>query len=135
MGDCGYKDSAGAIWFCGRKVERVETAQGTLFTEPCEQVFRSHAHVERCALVGLGPRGAQTPALVVQLRKQAGRPTASENVVAAELRERARTHIHTAGITKFFFHPNFPVDVRHNAKIHRLTLARWAATQKPVLVS
>jgi olefin beta-lactone synthetase len=135
MGDCGYKDSAGAIWFCGRKVERVETAQRTLFTEPCEQVFRSHPQVERCALVGLGPRGAQTPALVVQLRKQAGRPTTSANVVAAELRERARAHAHTAGITQFFFHPNFPVDVRHNAKIHRLTLARWAATQKPVLVS
>ena len=35
----------------------------------------------------------------------------------------------TVGIRKFYFHPAFPVDVRHNAKIHRLTLARWAAGQ------
>jgi hypothetical protein len=25
------------------------------------------------------------------------------------------------------FYPSFPVDVRHNAKIHRHTLALWAA--------
>jgi hypothetical protein len=27
----------------------------------------------------------------------------------------------------YFFLERFPVDVRHNAKIHRLSLARWAA--------
>ncbi len=47
--------------------------------------------------------------------------------LARELRELALRHPHTAGIRRFFFHPRFPVDVRHNAKIHRLTLARWAA--------
>ena len=29
----------------------------------------------------------------------------------------------------FFFHPEFPVDVRHNAKIFREKLAVWAAHQ------
>jgi hypothetical protein len=46
--------------------------------------------------------------------------------LARELRELALRHPHTAAIDRFFFHPGFPVDVRHNAKIHRLTLARWA---------
>ena len=33
-------DPAGRLWFCGRKAERVVTANGVLHTEPCEQVFR-----------------------------------------------------------------------------------------------
>ena len=30
MGDCGFIDAAGRLWFCGRKAERVETAAGPL---------------------------------------------------------------------------------------------------------
>ncbi len=123
MGDCGYLDPQGRLWFCGRKVERVETAQGTLFTEPCEQAFRCHPHVTRCALIGLGKPGQQRPAIVVE----AG-PGNSNTYpgFARELRALALRQPHTAGITLFYFHPKFPVDVRHNAKIHRLALAHWA---------
>ncbi len=125
LGDCGYLDDSGRLWFVGRKAERVETAGGPLFTEPCEQVFRQHPRVARCALVGLGPRGRQDPALVVE----APPPGAGDaRAFAAELRALARAHPHTAGISRFYFHPRFPVDVRHNAKIHRLTLAAWAAS-------
>jgi acyl-CoA synthetase (AMP-forming)/AMP-acid ligase II len=124
MGDCGYLDAAGRIWFCGRKAERVETAAGSLHTEPCEQVFRAHPGVTRCALIGLGPRGAQRPALVVE-----GKP-AGARAFARELRALALAYPHTAAIDRFYFHPCFPVDVRHNAKIHRLTLAMWATTAK-----
>jgi acyl-CoA synthetase (AMP-forming)/AMP-acid ligase II len=126
MGDAGYLDASGRLWFCGRIAERVETSVGPVFTEPCEQVFRGHPRVARCALIGLGPRGQQDPALVVQ-------PVASltdESAFAQELRILAQRHPHTSAIRRFFFHPSFPVDVRHNAKIHRLTLARWAAEQK-----
>ena len=128
MGDCGYLDSEGCLWFCGRKAERLETANGPMFTEPCEQVFRPVPKVARCALVGLGQRGSQIPVLIVQpVRKLSSEEKLS---LASELRERARQHPHTQGITRFYFHPAFPVDVRHNAKIHRLTLAKWAATAK-----
>jgi acyl-CoA synthetase (AMP-forming)/AMP-acid ligase II len=127
MGDCGYLDYSGRLWFCGRKAERVETAAGPLFTEPCEQVFRLHPRVTRCALIGLGPRGQQRPALVIE----APAPRAGEaRAFAGELCAVARQHPHTSAISLFFFHPEFPVDVRHNAKIHRLTLAEWAATAK-----
>lgn len=128
MGDCGYFDDEGRLWFCGRKAERVETAAGPLFTEPCEQVFRDHPKVARCAFIGLGSRGQQTPALVVQPSKPL--ISSEEKALADELRKLAVQHVHTSGIKTFFFHPRFPVDVRHNAKIHRLTLAKWAATAK-----
>ncbi len=131
MGDCGYLDPAGRIWFCGRKVERVETEDGPLFTEPCEQVFRTHPRVTRCALIGRGGYAdiptviLKIPALVVE-----GSPTDSADrlAFARELRALAIMHPHTAQIRRFYFHPKFPVDVRHNAKIHRLALAQWATT-------
>ena len=125
MGDAGRIDDEGRLWFSGRIAERVETATGSLYTEPVEQVFRGHPQVVRCALIGLGQRGQQEPALVVQ---PVVGMTTDEATLAGALRELARQHPHTMEIRKFFFHQSFPVDVRHNAKIHRLTLTQWAVT-------
>jgi olefin beta-lactone synthetase len=125
MGDCGYLDSAGRLWFCGRKAERVQTEAGTLHTEICEQVFRGHPRATRCALIGLGQPGRQVPALVAETADQS-----DGLLLAAALRQLALAHPATAGIRRFYFRPKFPVDVRHNAKIHRLSLARWAATAR-----
>ena len=60
MGDVGYRDNQGRLWFCGRK---------------------------------LLERGAAFP--------------------------------HTWRIKTILFHPSFPVDIRHNAKIFREKLAVW----------
>ena len=127
MGDAGYLDAAGRLWFCGRVAERVETAAGPLFPEPCEQVFRGHPAVARCALIGLGPAGRQVPALVVQ----PATPVDPARL-AGELRALGARQRHTAGIRRFHFRPRFPLDVRHNAKIDRAALARWAATAPAV---
>jgi acyl-CoA synthetase (AMP-forming)/AMP-acid ligase II len=125
MGDCGYRDADGRLWFCGRKAERVHTSRGTLHTEPCEQVFRQHPRATRCALVGLGEPGRQRPAIIVETKVN----NANEaRALAAELRALALRQPHTAAIDVFCFRERFPVDVRHNAKIHRLALARWAVT-------
>lgn len=127
MGDCGYVDRGGLLWFCGRRVERVVTQFGTLYTEPCEQVFRQHPRAARCALIGLGEGNRRIPALVVETAVKSSRDA---RALARELRLLALEHKHTAEIKRFYFRKKFPVDVRHNAKIHRLTLARWAATAK-----
>ncbi len=119
MGDCGCLDGEGRLWYFGRKAERVETPEGTLFTEPCEQVFRAHPRARRCALIAL----AGEPALVVETRL---RGEADALGLVAELRGLARGHPHTAAIRTFFFRRHLPVDVRHNAKINRLALATWA---------
>ena len=111
------------------QVERVQTAHGTLHTEPCEQPFRVHPWVRRCALIGLGPPGAQTPALVVEPESKNFQDGLT---LAKELRALGRNHPSAGAIRSFYFHSPFPVDVRHNAKIHRLTLAAWAARNQPV---
>jgi acyl-CoA synthetase (AMP-forming)/AMP-acid ligase II len=130
MGDCGFFDSEGMLWFCGRKVERVRTAERTLHTEPCEQPFRAHPRVARCALIGLGAPGTQIPALVVEAKPK---DSLDAQAFADELRALGRTHPAASAIRHFFFLTPFPLDVRHNAKIHRLTLARWAARNQAVV--
>jgi acyl-CoA synthetase (AMP-forming)/AMP-acid ligase II len=123
MGDLGGRDEQGRIWFCGRKSHRVVTPSETLFTIPCEAVFNTHPDVFRTALVGIGEPGGQRSVLCVELEK--GR-WVDRDKVRRELLEIGKAHIHTHGITTILFHPGFPVDIRHNAKIFREKLARWA---------
>jgi len=125
MGDCGYLDTRGRLWFCGRKAERVETAEGTWFTEQVEPIFNLHPFVLRSALVGLGPKGSQRPVLILEVVKGMKPSAALKEDLSAWARIQPQT-VNLARIADFLFHPSFPVDVRHNAKIHRLTLAKWA---------
>ncbi|MDO5505195.1 MAG: fatty acid CoA ligase family protein [Pseudoxanthomonas suwonensis] len=129
MGDLGYVDAEGRLWFCGRKSQRVVVdADTTLCTEQLEPVFNTHPEVARSALVGVGPAGAQVPVLCVELRP--GTDAAQWRRIEAELRQLADGRVHTAKVRRFLHHPRpFPVDIRHNAKIGRETLAAWAASQ------
>lgn len=127
LGDAGYLDAQGRLWFVGRKAERVETRDGTLFPDQVEPIFNQHPDVRRTALIGLGERGHQRPAIVVEpaSREIVATPSLRRKLVR-ELRALGAQHPHTDRIRLAFLHPAFPVDVRHNAKIHRLTLAQWA---------
>jgi len=128
MGDVGYLDQEGRFWFCGRQVHRIRTNKETLYTVPCEAVFNEHPRVYRSALVALGAPGAQTPVLIVQTHPgQQPNSLGERQQLFAELRDLARAHQHTCTIEQFLVHPDFPVDIRHNAKIFREKLAVWAA--------
>jgi acyl-CoA synthetase (AMP-forming)/AMP-acid ligase II len=129
MGDVGYFDDQGRLWFCGRKSHRVVTPTATLFTIPCEAVFNNaHELVERTALVGVGPLGSMKPVLCVERGLM---PTADiVKRVRGVLEEVAARHTHTREIRTFLFYPgSFPVDIRHNVKIFREKLAAWAAKE------
>ena len=127
MGDVGYFDAQGRLWFCGRKTQRVETASGPLYTEQVEPVFNTHPDVKRTALVGVGPHGRQKPVLCYEL--QPATTQTCRLLVVDALRTIAARHVHTSGIDTFLCHPAFPVDIRHNAKIGREKLAMWAEKQ------
>ena len=122
MGDVGYFDGDGRLWFCGRKTQRVETAAGPLYTEQVEPVFNTVAGVRRTALVGVGEAGSQLPVLCYELL-----PDADAALVEPQLRALAASHPKLAGISHYLRHQGFPVDIRHNAKIGREKLAVWAA--------
>jgi len=124
MGDLGYFDDDGRLWFCGRKAHRVETPDRTLYSVQCEGVFNAHPAVFRTALVGVERAGTTEPMLCVELDRLHRSEAAT---VRRELLEMGSRHEHTAGIREILFHNAFPVDVRHNAKINRAVLAAWAA--------
>ncbi len=127
MGDLGWIDEGGRLWFCGRKSQRVEAADGPLYTEQVEPVFNTHTAVRRSALVGVGEKGAQMPVLCVEL--EPGTAEAARERIEAELLNLGQRHPHTARVQRLLFHPGFPVDIRHNAKIGREALARWASAR------
>ncbi|MGH8051793.1 MAG: olefin beta-lactone synthetase [Arenimonas sp.] len=129
MGDLGWIDENGRLWFCGRKSHRVETAQGPLFTEQVEPVFNTHPKVKRTALVGVGKPGGQTPILCIELHQNAS--SQEQEKIRDELEKIGNAFVHTGGIHHFLFHPDFPVDIRHNAKIGREKLAVWASKKLP----
>jgi acyl-CoA synthetase (AMP-forming)/AMP-acid ligase II len=128
MGDVGYFDESGRLWFCGRKAHIVFTEHGPLYSIRCEAIFNQHKHVYRTALVGIGERGHQTPAVVVE--PEAGRMPSNESArkqFESELLELGATSSLTAGIRNVLFREALPVDTRHNVKINREALAVWAA--------
>jgi len=121
-GDVGYLDAADRFWYCGRKSQRVETAAGPLFTECVEAIFNTRPAVRSSALVGVGPRGSQTPVIVVEAKATSGE-------LRKELLAIAQLHTMTRPIRNVLEHPSLPVDVRHNAKINREQLALWASSR------
>ena len=124
MGDVGWMDQKGRIWFCGRKSHRVITAGGTLFTIPCESLFNKNPRVFRSALVGVGPSGRQEPVICIELhRTDDGK---NRGHLEKELLGIAAGNELTNSIKTILFHKAFPVDIRHNSKIFREKLALWA---------
>jgi len=127
MGDLGWQDKKGRIWFCGRKSHRVITETGSLFTIPCEAIFNQHSGVLRSALVGVGEKTRQEPVICIELKPEAR--GLGRDQLTRELLELGRQNILTQSIDVILFHKAFPVDIRHNSKIFREKLAVWAAKQ------
>ena len=126
MGDVGYLDAQQRLWFCGRRGHRVCLEDMTLFTIPCEAVFNVHPKIARTALVGIGSKGHQEPVLIIEPLHNKEYDT---QTLIAEARELGQASELTKMITHYLIHPDFPVDIRHNAKIFREKLSLWAEGQ------
>jgi hypothetical protein len=80
--------------------------------------------VFRSALVGIGPPPQQEPVICIELHKSDDGKNRAH--LEKELLEIAAANELTNGIKTILFHKAFPVDIRHNSKIFREKLARWA---------
>jgi len=135
MGDVGYLDAQERFWFCGRKAHRVETVHGPCFTICCEAIFNEHPGVNRSALVGVSepglPEGKLRPVLIIEPKDPS---ILQDRTKLAKMKEELLVLGAASPLTEkigtLLFHPSFPVDIRHNAKIFREKLAVWAAEQK-----
>ncbi|NYE40634.1 fatty acid CoA ligase family protein [Streptomyces fulvorobeus] len=128
-GDLGWLDDKGRLFYCGRKAHAVHTTGGTLYTEQIEAPCNSLPGIARTALVGVGSPGRQRAVLCIELERSGNR----HHTADLEQRVRQRLHGLPGGelIEHLLIHPGFPVDIRHNAKIERGKLARWAARALP----
>ncbi len=125
MGDLGYFDEQGRIWFCGRKAHRIQTAEELLFSVPIEGIFNAQASVFRSALAGIVREGRVEPVLWIQPEK--GLTRSEKKALILKLQELAAGRVETRSIRHILLHHSFPVDIRHNAKINRALLAQKAA--------
>lgn len=121
-GDLGYLDSSGALWYLGRQSQVVWVCGRSYPADACESVFLDLPGLARAALVQAGPDRA---ALVVEPLPEG---------MAADLKDRIRCRAAEVGldvpISTVLIHDGpFPVDRRHNSKIDRDALCRWAAFQ------
>lgn len=131
MGDVGYFDTDGRLWFCGRKAHIVATATGPMYSVCCESIFNNHPAIYRSALVGIGPQGQQIPVIVAEPDSGQFPSSAHESqLLRDELLQLGKQNPLTASIKRILFHPSLPVDTRHNVKINREQLAEWAARQQ-----
>lgn len=122
MGDIGFLDESGRLWFCGRKSHVVTTSTHQLYPIPVEAIFNKHQDVLRSALVGLGIPGNQVPAIVIQRKDRQFLSGKGRSIFESELLSIAKKYPHTKDIQKIYLSKSFPVDVRHNIKIDRLKL-------------
>ena len=107
---------------CGRKKHGVVCTDGTtLFPVPCEAIFNLHTAVDRSALVGVN----REPVIIIE--RVVG-SSISDADLTSELLKSASQNPLTEKIKKVLYHPSFPVDVRHNAKIDRPKLVLGSET-------
>ncbi|MCA9569461.1 MAG: AMP-binding protein, partial [Myxococcales bacterium] len=125
MGDLGYLDPQGRIWFCGRKSHRLQTKDGMLPCVPVEGITNEHPDVFRTALVGVGEPGAEEPVLIVEMQKGKTFTPGTADALKALTVGTPYEHV----FAQVLPHPGFPTDARHNSKIRRGDLRTWATRQ------
>lgn len=129
MGDLGYYDTEGQLWYCGRKSQRVQCRAGTLYPVCCEGVFNAHPAVRHSALIAVDAKGQRQAGLCIETLRPQSLPQRKK--LRAELQQLAQKFKLTAAIAHFYFLNKLPVDRRHNAKILREQLTREIGKCRP----
>ena len=121
-GDVGHLDQQGRLWIEGRMIHIITTADGPVTPVGIEQAVESLSEVGHAAAVGVGPSGTQQVVVVVVPAEPPARPDLAPRALA----ERVRAVV-CVDIAAVFVVPALPVDKRHNSKIDRTRVGRWAS--------
>ena len=122
-GDVGHIDTAGRLWIEGRVEHLIHGSTGTLAPVSIELQAESVEGVDRAAAVGIGPPGTQQVAVVIA-GESLGRAVVADATITAAIRA-----VVTTDVAAVLVAPTIPVDRRHNSKIDRSRVQRWAAAQ------
>ncbi|WP_454083310.1 AMP-binding protein [Georgenia sp. Marseille-Q6866] len=129
-GDVGHLDAEGRLWVEGR-LSHVVTAPGGVITPVAvEHAAERVPGVLRVAAVGVGPAGTQQLVVVLETDpavdrcSRAGASLATPGLTRAVRRAVAEAcGVPVAAVLRV---RELPTDVRHNAKIERGRIGRWA---------
>ena len=123
MGDLGYLDDLGRIWFCGRKVHALEWDDQWYYSICVEGPFNQIEGVKRTALV---QDVEGRPSLCFEMNKL--------DFESQRFKEKVGALCHTLNLNKvikrIYYCQAFPVDGRHNIKIDRKLLSLWIQEKK-----
>ena len=129
-GDVGHLDEAGRLWVEGRAAHVLATADGLFTPVQVEEAAEAVPTVRRSGAAVVGPRGTQQVVVILETEEghrpgKAARPrpaaTSLQEAVRRSVRERAGVEVVAVFVTRCL-----PTDIRHNSKIDRAALSRWA---------
>ncbi len=114
MGDIGFKDEEGRLWFCGRKSHRIDLDDHVIGTIPIESLINQIPGVSKSALVC--PK--KDPIIVIEGKRSGS--------LEKEIKVKIQQDDRLSEVKGMAFLEQFPVDVRHNIKIDRLKIRDMA---------
>ncbi len=118
-GDVGHVDAEGRLWVEGRAVHVIHSVDGVVTPVPIERAVEQGLPIARSAAVGVGPPGRQQLVVVLE--------DSGADVGLADAGRTARVRsIVEQPVAAVLNSAALPVDIRHNAKIDRTAVARWA---------
>ncbi len=120
-GDVGMFDHEGRLWIQGRLVHVITTSAGVVTPVGIEQRVQAVEGVGRAAAVGVGPAGTQLLVIVAEANPAVTRPAIAPESVVDAVRS-----VLDAPVAAVLQVPALPTDIRHNSKVDRTRLARWA---------
>lgn len=124
-GDVGHLDDLGRLWVEGRMQHVVTTPDGALTPVGVEQAIERVEGVGLAAVAGVGPAGTQAAVAIVETVPATRTAGPAPAGLAHKVREAAAGA--GAAVAAVLVVPAQPTDIRHNAKIDRTRLSRWAA--------
>ena len=122
-GDVGHLDSAGRVWVEGRLQHVLTTPDGVVTPVGPEQRIEGVDGVGRAGVAGIGPIGTQQVVAVVETEPAVRRPGLASPQLAAAVRAAAGVRLAAVLVV-----PVLPTDIRHNSKVDRTRLSRWAGS-------
>ena len=122
-GDVGHLDAAGRLWVEGRLVHLITTAAGPVTPVGVEQRIEAIGGVAAAAVVGVGPTGIQQVVAVVVPPTEIKMPHGSLAPAGLTAAVRAAAGVPLAAV---LLARDLPTDIRHNSKIDRAAVGRWA---------
>lgn len=123
-GDVGHYDDAARLWIEGRLQHVLTTPTGPVTPVAYELAAESVAEVARAAAVGVGP--AATQQLVVAVEVDGIKDGLAPNELAGRVRAAIQAAVPDAVAVAAVLTTRIPTDIRHNSKVDRAAVARWA---------